>query len=161
MNKKVLLIVLVLVMVLTACGKGGDEAATEIGVEEIVENIEFEDFLEEYVAKLESNAERENFLYLWECVTGFCERAEYKLEKAEFKGKFEFDPTDKDNIPQEVQAVIDFMEFSMFSYIDEHGNYKMTIDGDKVTLSFDGHEFYPTDDGYLTVKGYVEKYNAE
>jgi len=120
------------------------------------EKVEFENFLDEYIANLPNNEARTEFEYLFTTVqiTG-------KLIERNMKDnnkKFEFDPTME--IPEEVAEKVDLSTLLNEISFDEHENYKITIDDDNATIEFDGIIFFPCKYGVLEVEDYIEKHNV-
>lgn len=160
MFKKLLCGVLVVLMMASLCGCGNNASNVVENDESSVTEVSG-DYMEKYIAKLDSNSEREDFLSFWNSMTSYCMAIEIELREIGNTEKYEFNPIDAGTIPETISSLYDFAEIKFFSGYDAHDNYKMVIDGKKVEFSFDGETFYPTNYGYTDVKTLVDKYNAE
>ncbi len=153
-----LVIALVLVLCMTGCGNKDNTVNPEAG-NEVVETTN--DFMDKYISKLESNQDRTNFLNFWNAMTSYCSGLEYELDEMSNTESYTFDPTKSDNIPEILKNKYDFASIKFFDGFDKHSGFKMTIEGENVSLEFDGEEFYPTNYGYSEVQSLVNKHNGE
>ena len=160
MKRKISLILVISIIILGIAGCGNQKEETNVESSSGVMETN-NDYMEKYIAKLESSQDRTNFLNFWNAMCSYCSGLEYELVEMGNKNTYEFDPTEPSDIPVELSEKYDFASIKFFDGFKTHTNFKMKVDGENVTLSFDGEEFYPTNYGYSEVQNIVNKYNAE
>lgn len=158
--RKILLVLMVCLMLVSVAGCGGTKGEVEKGNDTGIEATN-KDYMEKYISSLSTNDDRTAFLSFWNSITSYCSGLEYKLGKIENIGEYSFDPTKAEAIPDEIKEQYDFASIKFFKGFATHRDFKMTISGENVKLSFDGEEFYPSNYDYSEVEALVEKYNAE
>ena len=158
--KKLLILIATLTMVMNfvGCSNQTGKVDEETKNEAIVSKEQ--SFMEEYIRSIDSS-KRDSFLLFSESTRGFCQRLESKLSTVEFTGEYEFNPSKMEEVPQEIEEICSFQEFSLFPEIYKFEDIKMSIKDATVRLSYDGKEFYPTTYSYTDIKDIIEKVNAE
>lgn len=116
------------------------------------------EFLRDYIKKMETNEDRNSFYPFWNEVYYYCVNLENELNSISNEKHYEFDPVNGE-IPAEVKDIYDFESIRYSLEVLKHEDYKLVIDKDKVSFHFDGLQFYPTEETPLSVVDIVEEYN--
>lgn len=160
--KRAFLMALAAALLFGGCsGNKNPEAGTETETEDAEESATPKDFVEEYVSNLSTDEERESFLSFWNDTQLYCKRIKIELKSIENTEKFEFDPTDDENIPEAARDIFNYAEIKMNASYDKHSDYLLTIDGEDVSLEYDGHVFYPSDYSYTEMQDVIQKFSSD
>ena len=158
--KKCLILIMALIMIVTVVGCSSQSNNVSEEKQQETEIEKEQSFMEEYIKSIDVD-KRESFLVFNESTRGFCQRLEAKLEEVGFVGEFEFNPSRKEEVPAELEAVYSFQPFALFPGIYTFSDIKMMVKDSNVRLSYEGYEFYPTEYSYTDVKDIVDRVNAE
>lgn len=158
--KRILTLMMVFVMLTAFAGCSSQPNDISEEKQQETEVQQEQSFLEDYIGSMDA-VKRECFLVFHQCANGFCQRLEAALDEADFVGEFEFDPSSKDEVPAELEAVYSFQTFALFAGVYLFKDIKMTVKDNEVTLSYDGHEFYPRKYDYTDIQEIIDRINAE
>jgi len=159
---KKIIICLFAVLFLTGCGVSENQKLdTNDNVENSINSYDTSsmDYMEKYIYNLSSNADRTIFLGFWHQSITYAKSIQLELKGISNTNSYTFDPTNSSEIPSEISNIFDFSSIKRRSGFDKHQNFKLTINGTDVKLSYDGIEFFPTKYSYSEVQELVEKYN--
>lgn len=172
MKKKILLFTLIAALALGICGCGKTvnksddnktdaakeveavqetEAAQEAGESEEVEG---DDYMTKHIRSI-NPSDRAEFLAFWQDAIAYCRMIKLELRELGNTASYEFDPTDESQIPAALSE-IDFSELAQDNAKNLHKDFVLGIDGEDVTLSFDGIDIYPTDYVYSDIEKIIE-----
>ena len=161
MKKRIGIALLIMVLLLSACGGATTESQTEDAAIEETEAAAPVNQLEKYISNLPDNNARNAFPFFWNQMDGYCRRLESALRNAENTESYSFDPTNADEIPEGIAELYNYSEITLYDSYETHTDYKLEIEGAEVKLFFDGIQFYPSEYGYLEMQSIVDKYNGE
>lgn len=152
--KKIILAVLMLTVSLSIVGCSEEKHTVEEKSNTAVVR-EKQSFMKEYVENL-NETERENFISCFKTTKDFCKSFEKELKNRSFVGKYEFDPSAEEKIPNELKEIYSFKKLTLCSSLYELKNVSMMVCDDAVELSYNGYKFYPTDYTVFDIKDIVE-----
>lgn len=161
MKKKILLFAVVTAFAIGVggcCSKNDDAAEPQNAVETQVDNVDSGDGMVNHIKSL-TPEDRTEFLNFWQASIVYCNGVALELKGIKNTAKYEFDPTDEAQIPAEISKIYNFSRLSQANSKKLHKDFKMTIDGTDVTLSFDGMDIYPTTYGYSDIQEIINSLN--
>lgn len=158
--KRILTLMMVFVMLTAFAGCSSQPNDISEEKQQETEVRQEQSFLEDYIGSMAAE-KRARFLVFHEGVNGFCQSLEAALDEGDFVGEFEFDPFHEDEVPAALEAVYSFQTLVLFSGAYLFKDIKMTVKDNEVTLSYDGHEFYPRKYDYTDIQEIIDRINAE
>lgn len=160
---KKIIICLFAVLCLTGCGVSENQNLdTNDNVENSINSYDTSsmDYMEKYIYNLPTNEDRKDFLSFWQQSISYSKAIQLELKEISNTNNYSFDPTNPTEIPTEISNIYDFSSIKRRKGFDKHQNFKLTITGTNVKLSYDGIEFFPTKYSYSEVQELVEKFNS-
>ncbi|MBO4898408.1 MAG: hypothetical protein J5590_08945 [Clostridia bacterium] len=157
MKKRILLFGMIAVIAIGMCGCGKNKSTEAIDTGNSVEESESADNgnkMEKYIKGM-TQEEKNDFLHYWRGSQTYCGIIEYELKEMGNTNSYEFDPTDKTQIPEELKD-IDFDQIKRDDTKNLHSDFKIKIDGKKVELSYDGMDIYPTEYSFSDIQKMIE-----
>lgn len=155
--KKIILAVLMLTVSLSVvgCSEGKHTVEEKSNTEAVSEK---QSFMEGYIENL-NESERENFILCFNTTKDFCEDLEKELKNRSFVGKYEFDPSAEEKIPNELKEICSFKKLTLCISLYGLKNVSMKVCDETVELSYNGYKFYPTEYTVFDIKDIVENIN--
>lgn len=165
MKKKILLFAVIAALALgtCACNKNSNtetDESTPAEAENNTADYDSGDLMVKHIKSIEPES-RDDFLYFWQSAISYCTGIKLELKEIENTASYEFDPTDESQIPAELSEIYDFAGLKRRDPENRHKDFKLSIDGTDVKLSFDGMEIYPTDYGYSDIQEMIESLDAK
>ena len=154
MKRKILLIVLATALILSLCACVEKKVAEPEDPQTVSEQVDNSDKMVKHIKSIEPE-NREEFLSFWQASVSYCKAIALELKSSGNTNKYEFDPTDTSQIPEEISSLYDFSRLSQKNSKNLHKNFIMTVDGADVTLSYDGMEMYPTTYAYSDIQDII------
>ncbi len=155
MKKKILLFVLAIAIVGSLCACGEKNDVEKQNPEVISEQIDDSDYMTKHIKSI-TPENREEFLSFWQASVSYCKTIALELKNSGNTNKYEFDPTDSSQVPEEISGLYDFSRLNQKNSRKLHKDFIMTIDGSDVTLSYDGIDVYPTTYAYSDIQGIID-----
>lgn len=100
--------------------------------------------LKEYVNTLGSKEECEEFRNTWIDSCSFCYEVGNNMTEGQLQTRYEFNPMDESDIPQELQYCNIYQKIKEISNIDKYSNIKLIVENGMVHLNLNGLEVFPT-----------------
>ena len=164
---KKIIICIIGILCLTGCGGGvkNENLETNKNIDNAstkttTANVSKMDYMEKYIYQLPSNDDKNTFLSFWHQSIAYAKAIQYELKSISNTNNYTFDPTNSSEIPSELSNIYDFSSITRRRGFEKHKNFKLTIEGTNVKLSYDDIEFFPTTYSYSDVQELVEKYKT-
>lgn len=100
--------------------------------------------LKNYVSTLSSKEECEDFKGTWIDSCSFCYEVSNTMNEGQLQTRYEFNPMDESDIPQELQYCNIYQKVKEINNIDKYSNVKLIVENGMVHLSLNGLEVFPT-----------------